>query len=60
MDNDEKLNVPNLQVLGQDTSPVFAGAKGEKGAGDLPTGLAHHPAYSQVFQKGKLTFERPG
>lgn len=56
MDNDEKLNVPNLQILGQDTSPLFAGAKGEKGAGDLPTDLAHHPAFSQVFQKGKLTF----
>lgn len=30
MDNDEKLNIPNLQILGQDTSPLFAGAKGEK------------------------------
>lgn len=56
MDKDEKLNVPNLQILGQDNSGLFADAQGKKDDRDLPAKLAQHPTFSKLFQKNKLSF----
>ncbi len=50
-----KLNVPNLSVLGQDNSKLFNENAAANGKTDLPAHLANHKAFSQVFQKDKLT-----
>lgn len=51
-----KLRMPNLRILGQDTRPLFADAKGDKDNGQLPPALAAHAGFNRVFQNGKLTF----
>ncbi|WP_084703465.1 TIGR03571 family LLM class oxidoreductase [Necropsobacter rosorum] len=50
-----KLNVPNLSVLGQDNSQLFHENNAANTKADLPAHLANHKAFSQVFQKDKLT-----
>ena len=50
-----KLRMPNLRILGQDTRPLFADAKGKKDNGQLPPALAAHAGFNKAFQKGKLT-----
>lgn len=49
------MNTPNLSVLGQDHSHLFHQNNHVNTAQNLPTDLAHHRAFSQIFQQGKLT-----
>ena len=50
--------LPNLSVLNQDNSSLFEQAAAATLADGLrlPETLAQHPAFSRVFQAGKLTF----
>ena len=50
--------LPNLSVLNQDNSSLFEQAAAAPLADGLrlPETLAQHPAFSRVFQAGKLTF----
>ncbi|WP_239496790.1 TIGR03571 family LLM class oxidoreductase [Aggregatibacter kilianii] len=50
----EMNNVPNLSVLGQDNSQLFHASNANTQT-TLPADLARHKAFSQVFQKDKLT-----
>ncbi|MFR0586222.1 LLM class flavin-dependent oxidoreductase [Lactobacillus porci] len=51
-----ELKIPKLQILGKDTQPLFADAKGKQAGGQFPPALATHPGFSRVFHKGRLTF----
>ncbi len=55
-EEEKKLNIPNLQILGQDDSPLFQGAGSDAKSVTYPKKFANHPGFKQVFQPGKLTF----
>jgi hypothetical protein len=55
-EEEKKLNIPNLQILGQDDSPLFQGAGSKGKSVTYPKKFANHPGFKRVFQPGKLTF----
>lgn len=46
----EKLNIPNLSVLGQENDHLFKENQPTATQQVLPPALANHPAFSQIFQ----------
>ena len=50
-----KLNIPNLSILGQDNSTLFKNGQNNNTISQLNPELAQHHAFSRVFQKDKLT-----
>lgn len=48
-------NIPNLSVLGQDHSHLFAKAEAAMESRPLPAELAQHRAFARVFQRDRLT-----
>ncbi|GHN36759.1 hypothetical protein [Lactobacillus delbrueckii] len=44
-EEERKLNIPNLQILGQDDSPLFQGAGSEGKSVTYPKKFANHPGF---------------
>lgn len=46
-EEEKKLNIPNLQILGQDDSPLFQGAGSEGKSVTYPKKFANHPGFKR-------------
>ncbi|MCD5533785.1 hypothetical protein [Lactobacillus delbrueckii] len=44
-EEEKKLNIPNLQILGQDDSPLFQGAGSKGKSVTYPKKFANHPGF---------------
>lgn len=44
-EEENKLNIPNLQILGQDDSPLFQGAGSDAKSVTYPKKFSNHPGF---------------